>query len=60
MWIKFEGLDELIKEFESVSSEKEIDKANVKIIKECAKVVEKILSQRFIGVKIRKEVVLKD
>ena len=40
MWIKFEGLDELIKEFESVSSEREIDKANVKIIKECAKVVE--------------------
>ena len=46
MWIKFEGLDELIKEFESVSSEKEIDKANVKIIKECAKVVEKNLKPK--------------
>lgn len=46
MMIKFEGLDELIKEFESVSSEKEIDKANVKIIKECAKVVEKNLKPK--------------
>lgn len=46
MWIKFEGLDELIKEFESVSSQKEIDKANVKIIKECAKVVEKNLKPK--------------
>lgn len=46
MNIKFEGLDELIKEFESVSSEKEIDKANVKIIKECAKVVEKNLKPK--------------
>lgn len=46
MWIKFEGLDELIKEFESVSSEREIDKANVKIIKECAKVVEKNLKPK--------------
>lgn len=43
MCIEFEGLDELIKKFESVSSEKEIDKANTKIIKECAKIVEKNL-----------------
>ena len=46
MWIAFEGLDELIKQFESVSSEKEIDKANVKILKECAKVVEKNLKPK--------------
>lgn len=43
MCIEFEGLDELIKKFESVSSEKEIDKANTNIIKECAKIVEKNL-----------------
>ncbi|MBS5986038.1 HK97-gp10 family putative phage morphogenesis protein [Clostridium sp.] len=46
MWIEFEGLDELIKKFESVSSEKEIDKANTKIIKECAKIVEKNLKPK--------------
>ncbi|MDB2122386.1 HK97-gp10 family putative phage morphogenesis protein [Clostridium paraputrificum] len=46
MWIEFEGLDELIKKFESVSSEKEIDKANIKIIKECAKIVEKNLKPK--------------
>ena len=56
MWIEFEGLDELIKKFESVSSEKEIDKANTKIIKECAKIVEKNLKPRFIGVKILRKV----
>lgn len=46
MYVKFEGLDDLIKEFEKVSSESEIDKANVSIIKKCAKVVEKNLKPR--------------
>lgn len=46
MFIKFEGLDDLIKKFESVSSETEIDKANTNIIKKCAQVVEKNLKPR--------------
>lgn len=46
MYVQFEGLDELIKEFENIASESEIDKANTKIIKECAKVVEKNLKPR--------------
>lgn len=46
MYVKFEGIDELIKEFENIASEKEIDKANVKIIKKCAKVVEKNLKPK--------------
>ena len=37
MRIKFEGLDELIKEVEKVASEYEIEKANAKILKECGK-----------------------
>lgn len=37
MIIKFEGLDELIKEVEKVASEYEIEKANAKILKECGK-----------------------
>lgn len=37
MVIKFEGLDELIKEVEKVSSESEIEKANAKILKDCGK-----------------------
>lgn len=37
MIIEFEGLDELIKEVEKVASEAEIEKANVKILKECGK-----------------------
>lgn len=43
MIISFEGLDDLIKEFESVSSESEIDKANVEIIQACAKTIKKNL-----------------
>lgn len=37
MIIKFEGLDELIKEVEKVASKYEIEKANAKILKECGK-----------------------
>ena len=37
MIIKFEGLDELIKEVEKVSRESEIEKANAKILRKCAK-----------------------
>lgn len=37
MIIKFEGLDELIKEVEKIASESEIQKANTKILKECGK-----------------------
>lgn len=37
MIIKFEGLDELIKEVEKVATESQIEKANVKILKECGK-----------------------
>lgn len=37
MIIKFEGLDELIKEVESIASETEIEKTNAKILKECGK-----------------------
>lgn len=37
MIIKFEGLDELIKEVESVASESIIEKANANILKECGK-----------------------
>lgn len=37
MIIKFEGLNELIKEVEKVASEAEIEKANAKILKECGK-----------------------
>ena len=46
MYVKFEGLDNLIKEFERLASESEIDKANVSIIKKCAKVVEKNLKPK--------------
>ena len=35
MIIKFEGLDELIKEVESVASESQIEKVNAKILKTC-------------------------
>lgn len=37
MWIKFEGLDEVIREAEKVASKLEIEKANAKILKECSK-----------------------
>lgn len=37
MIIKFEGLDELIKEVEMIASESEIEKSNKKILKECGK-----------------------
>lgn len=37
MIIKFEGLDELIKEVEKVARESEIEKANAKILRKCAK-----------------------
>ena len=37
MQIKFEGLEELIKEVESIASEGQIEKANAKILKECGK-----------------------
>ena len=42
MIIKFEGLDKLIKEVEKVASESEIEKANVKILKECGTVKTKM------------------
>lgn len=35
MNIKFEGLDELIKKVEEIASEREIEKANAKILKKC-------------------------
>lgn len=46
MKIIFEGLDELIKEFNNLASEDEQEKANIKIIKQCAKVVEKNLKPK--------------
>ena len=46
MYVRFDGLDDLIKEFENLASEQEIDKANQRILKECAKVVEKNLKPR--------------
>ena len=46
MYVQFDGLDKLIKEFERVASEREIDKANVEIIKKCAKVVERNLKPK--------------
>lgn len=46
MLIQFEGLDELIKEFEELSSDKVVNKANTKIIQKCAKVVEKRLKPK--------------
>lgn len=46
MKIIFEGLDDLIKEFNSLSSEREQEKANGEIIKKCAKVVEKNLKPK--------------
>lgn len=46
MQIKFEGLEELIREFENVANEDNVDKVNINIIKECAKVVEKNLKPR--------------
>ena len=46
MYVQFDGLDKLIKEFERVASEREIDKANVEIIKKCAKVVERNLKTK--------------
>lgn len=44
--VKFEGLDELIKEFESIATDSEINKANTKIITGCAKIVEKNLKPK--------------
>ncbi|MFR5267203.1 HK97-gp10 family putative phage morphogenesis protein [Clostridium sp.] len=46
MMMKFEGLDELISEFSKISSESEQEKANEKIIQQCAKVVEKRLKPK--------------
>jgi HK97 gp10 family phage protein len=37
MIIKFEGLDELIKEVESLASEAQIEKVNAKILQQCGK-----------------------
>lgn len=37
MIIKFEGLEDLIKEVEKVGSEVEVERANTKILKECGK-----------------------
>ena len=37
MYVKFEGLDNLIKEVESIASESEIEKVNATILKECGK-----------------------
>ena len=46
MKVIFEGLDDLIKEFSSLASENEQEKANAQIIKKCAKVVEKNLKPK--------------
>lgn len=46
MKVEFEGLDDLIKEFNSLASEREQEKANTQIIKKCAKVVEKNLKPK--------------
>lgn len=46
MKVIFEGLDDLIKEFSSLASEREQEKANKEIIKKCAKVVEKNLKPK--------------
>lgn len=46
MLVKFEGLDELIKEFESIATDNEINKANAKILDLSAKVVEKNLKPK--------------
>lgn len=46
MKLIFEGLDNLIKEFESLASEQEVEKANASIVKSCAKVVERNLKPK--------------
>ncbi|MGL4761878.1 MAG: HK97-gp10 family putative phage morphogenesis protein [Sarcina sp.] len=46
MKVIFEGLDDLIKEFSSLASENEQEKANAQIIKKCANVVEKNLKPK--------------
>lgn len=46
MKLIFEGLDNLIKEFESLASEEQIEKANEDIIKDCAEIVVKNLKPK--------------
>lgn len=46
MIIKFEGLEEIIKEVERVSSTSEIEKSNSKILKECGKKAQSVAKNK--------------